>query len=68
MHIILMQRDDWYKTWYMHAVSYATLTLQNSCGVGYLLPGLEIFHSNTTEKKKKFTYSRMLPYMRSHST
>jgi hypothetical protein len=45
VHIILMQRDAWYKTWYMHGVSYAILTLQNSCCVGYLLPSLETFHS-----------------------
>jgi hypothetical protein len=50
VHIILMQRDAWYKIWYMQGVSYAILTLQNSCGVGYLLPSLETFHSTTTEK------------------
>jgi hypothetical protein len=50
VHIILMQRDAWYKTWYMHGVSYAILMLQISCGVGYLLYSLEIFHSTTTEK------------------
>jgi hypothetical protein len=43
---ILMQRD----TWYMRGVSYASLTLRNSCSVGYLLPSLETFHSSTTEK------------------
>jgi hypothetical protein len=50
VHIILMQRDAWYKTWYMCGVSYAILTLWNSCSVGYLLPGLKTFHSTTTEK------------------
>jgi hypothetical protein len=50
VHIILMQRDAWYKTWYVRSVSYAILTLQNSCSVGYLLPSLETFHSTTTEK------------------
>jgi hypothetical protein len=29
----------------MHGVSYAILTLRNSCSVGYLLPSLETFHS-----------------------
>jgi hypothetical protein len=29
VHIILMQRDAWYKTWYMRGVSYAILTLRN---------------------------------------
>jgi hypothetical protein len=33
VHIILMQRDAWYKTWYMRGVSYAILTLGNSCSV-----------------------------------
>jgi hypothetical protein len=47
VHIILMQRDAWYKTWYMRGVSYAILTLRNSCSV---LPSLETFHSTTTEK------------------
>jgi hypothetical protein len=47
VHIILMQRDAWYKTWYMRGVSYAILTLGNSCSV---LPSLETFHSTTTEK------------------
>jgi hypothetical protein len=47
VHIILMQRDAWYKTWYMHGVSYAILTLGNSCSV---LLSLETFHSTTTEK------------------
>jgi hypothetical protein len=51
VHIILMQRGAWYKTWYMRGVSYAILVLQISCSVGYLLPSLEIFHSTTTEKK-----------------
>jgi hypothetical protein len=50
VHILLMQRDAWYKTWYMRGVSYAILTLRNSCSVGYLLPSLETFHSTTTEK------------------
>jgi hypothetical protein len=45
-----MQRDIWYKTWYMRGVSYAILILQNSCSVGYLLPSLETFYSTTTEK------------------
>jgi hypothetical protein len=45
--IILMQRDAWYKTWYMRGVSYAIFTLGNSCSV---LPNLETFHSTTTEK------------------
>jgi hypothetical protein len=27
VHIILMQQDAWYKTWYMRGVSYAILTL-----------------------------------------
>jgi hypothetical protein len=47
VHIILMQRDSWYKTWYMRGVSYAILTLGNSCSV---LPSLQTFHSTTTEK------------------
>jgi hypothetical protein len=47
VYIILMQRDAWYKTWYMRGVSYAILTLGNSCNV---LPSLEKFHSTTTEK------------------
>jgi hypothetical protein len=47
VHIILMQRDAWYETWYMLGVSYAILTLGNSCN---LLPSLETFHSTTTEK------------------
>jgi hypothetical protein len=47
VHIILMQRDEWYKTWYMRGVSYAILTLGNSCSV---LPSLETFHSITTGK------------------
>jgi hypothetical protein len=50
VHIILMQRDAWYKTWYIRGVSYAILTMRNSCSVGYLLPSLETFHSATTEK------------------
>jgi hypothetical protein len=51
MHILLMQWDAWHKTCYMCGVSYAILTLRNSCSVGYLLPSLETFHSTTTEKK-----------------
>jgi hypothetical protein len=47
VHIILMQRDAWYKTWYMHGVSYTILTLGNSCSV---LPSLERFHNTTTGK------------------
>jgi hypothetical protein len=47
VHIILMQRDAWYKTWKMRGVSYAILMLGNSCSV---LPSLETFHSTTTEK------------------
>jgi hypothetical protein len=50
VHIILMQRDAWYKTRHMRGVSYAILMLQKSCSVGYLLPNLETFHSTTTEK------------------
>jgi uncharacterized membrane protein YjgN (DUF898 family) len=46
-HIKLMQRHAWYKTWYMHGVLYAVLTLGNSCSV---LPSLETFHSTATEK------------------
>jgi hypothetical protein len=45
-----MQRDAWYKTWYMRGVSYAILMLGNSCSVGYLLPSPERFHSTTTEE------------------
>jgi hypothetical protein len=37
VHIILVQRDAWYKTWYMRGVSYTKLTLGNSCSV---LPSL----------------------------
>jgi hypothetical protein len=47
VHIILMQRDAWHKTWYMRGVSFAILTLGNSCSV---LPIPETFHSTTTEK------------------
>jgi hypothetical protein len=47
VHVILMQRDAWYKTWYMCGVLYAILTLGNSCSV---LPSLETFHNTTTEK------------------
>jgi hypothetical protein len=43
VHIILMQRD----AWYMRGVSYAILTLGNSCSV---LPSLETFNGTTTEK------------------
>jgi hypothetical protein len=50
VHIILTQRDAWYKTWYMIGVLYAILTLRNSCSVGYLLPSLQTFHTTTTEK------------------
>jgi hypothetical protein len=45
-----MQRDAWYKTWYMRGILYAILTLRNSRSIGYLLPSLETFHSTTTEK------------------
>jgi hypothetical protein len=48
VHIILMQRDAWYKTWYTRGVSYTILMLGNSCS--YLLSNLETFHSTTTEK------------------
>jgi hypothetical protein len=47
VHIILMQRDTWYKTWYMRGVLYAILTLGNSCSV---LPSLETLHTTTPEK------------------
>jgi hypothetical protein len=47
VHIILMQWDAWYKTWCMHGVLYAILTLGNSCSV---LPCVETFHSTTTDK------------------
>jgi hypothetical protein len=50
LHIIFLQREAWYKTWHMRGVSYAMLTLQNSCSVGYLLPSLETFNITTTEK------------------
>jgi hypothetical protein len=50
VHIILVQWDAWYKTWYMRGVSYPILTLQNSCSVGNVLPSLEIFHNTATEK------------------
>jgi hypothetical protein len=46
VHIILILRNAGYKTW-LCGVSYAILTLQNSCSV---LPSLETFHSTTTEK------------------
>jgi hypothetical protein len=52
VHIIHMQWDAWYKTWYMRGVLYAILTLRNRYSVGYLLPSLETFHSTTTEKKQ----------------
>jgi hypothetical protein len=55
VHIILMQQDAWYKTWYMRGVSYVILTLRNSCSIGYLIPSLETFHSTTTEKSILFT-------------
>jgi hypothetical protein len=55
VHIILMQRDAWYKTWYMHGVSYAIFTLQISCSVGYLLPSLETVHSTTGKSIHLFT-------------
>jgi hypothetical protein len=45
VHILLMQQDAWYKTWYMCGVLYTILMLQNSCSV---LPSLETFHSTTT--------------------
>jgi hypothetical protein len=48
VHIILEQQHSWYKTWYMRGVSYAILTLGNSCSI---LSSLETFHSTTTEKK-----------------
>jgi hypothetical protein len=51
VHILLMQRDAWYKTWYMRGVSYAILTLGNSCSIGYLLPSLKTFHISTTENR-----------------
>jgi hypothetical protein len=47
VHIILMQQESLYKTWYMCDVSYVILTLGNSCSV---LPSLETFHSTTTGK------------------
>jgi hypothetical protein len=47
VHVILLQRDAWHKTWYMRGVSYAILTLGNSCSV---LRSLETFHSTTTEE------------------
>jgi hypothetical protein len=47
-----MQRDAWFKTWYMHGVSYAILTLGNSCSV---LPSLETFHSTTEKSIRLFT-------------
>jgi hypothetical protein len=47
VHIIIMQRDAWYKTWYMRGVSYAILTLGNNCSV---LPSVETFHTTTTGK------------------
>jgi hypothetical protein len=56
-----MQRDAWYKTWYMRGVSYAILMVRNSCSVSYLLPSPETFHSVTTEKA--FTYSWTLPHV-----
>jgi hypothetical protein len=50
VHIILVQRD----AWYMRGVSYAILTLGNSCSVLLLV--------------KAFDYSRMLAYMTSCGT
>jgi hypothetical protein len=50
VHIILVQRDAWYKTWYMCGVSYVILMLGDSCSV---LPSLETFHSTTTEKSMR---------------
>jgi hypothetical protein len=50
VQIIIVLRDAKYKTWYMCGVSYAILTLRNSCSLGYLLPSLETFHNTTTEK------------------
>jgi hypothetical protein len=47
VHIILIQRDAWYKTWYMHGVLYAILMLGNNCSV---LPSLETFHSTTIHR------------------
>jgi hypothetical protein len=35
VHIILVQRDAWYKTWYMCGVSYTILMLGNSCTPQY---------------------------------
>jgi hypothetical protein len=64
VHIILMQRNAWYKTWYMRGVSYAILMLGNSYSV---LPSVETFHSTTTTEKT-FAYSQMLAYMRSRGT
>jgi hypothetical protein len=48
VHITRMQRDAKYTTRYMRGVSYAILTLGNSCSV---LPSLETFHCTTTEKR-----------------
>jgi hypothetical protein len=50
VHIVLVQQDAWYKTWYIHGVLYTILMLWNSCSVGYLLSSLETLHSTTTEK------------------
>jgi hypothetical protein len=47
VHIILIQRDACHKTSYMRGVSYAILTLGNSCSV---LPSLETFHSTTIHR------------------
>jgi hypothetical protein len=53
VHIILVPRYSWYKTWYMRGVSYAILMLENSCSV---LPSLETFHSTATgESIRLFT-------------
>jgi hypothetical protein len=48
LHIILMQQDSWYKTWY-GGVLYAILPLRNSFSLGYLLPSLETVQSTTSD-------------------
>jgi hypothetical protein len=45
VHIIHMQQD----AWHMHGVSYAILTLWNSCSAGYFTDYINI-HSTTSEK------------------
>jgi hypothetical protein len=55
VHIILMQGDAWKKTWFVRSVSYAILTLGNSCSI---LPSLETFHNTTTEKKHSPIHGR----------